>query len=277
MAFDVASVKQDKSGLSGHKPTSNVPLDPEDLSASTGGLLSATNFSLLQFMMFAYKLTPWQTSALQTQVPWANTDRYDIQARASGNPTKDQLRLMMQALLVERFKLMIHFETQQLPVFAMVLDKPGKLGPKLQPHSDDASCSNTLLPLISSGGPQPTVAGGFPEMCGAILVVQPSAPGLVRAGGRDMPMAMIAMSFSFPVTGIDRPIVDKTGLAGKFDFVIEFTPELSRPSQPGVPQPDDTGPTFLEALKEQLGLKLDKQTGSVDSIVVDHIEQPSEN
>ena len=76
----------------------------------------------------------------------------------------------------------------------------------------------------------------------------------------------------------DRPVLDKTGLTGKIDFVIEFTPQFNGPLPPGANfQPDPTGPTFLEALKEQLGLKLESQTGLVEVIVVDHVEQPSEN
>jgi uncharacterized protein (TIGR03435 family) len=78
--------------------------------------------------------------------------------------------------------------------------------------------------------------------------------------------------------GVDRPVVDKTGLVGKYDFVMEFTPQINGPLPPGVNfQPDESGPTFLEALKEQLGFKLDSQTGPVPVIVIDHVEQPSEN
>jgi Protein of unknown function (DUF3738) len=91
--FDVASVKQNKTGANA---TSNVPLDPEDLFTPTGGLLSASGFSLSRYMLFAYKLTAAQYFPLQSQLPkWANMDSYDIEARASGNPTKDQFRLMM--------------------------------------------------------------------------------------------------------------------------------------------------------------------------------------
>ncbi len=81
-----------------------------------------------------------------------------------------------------------------------------------------------------------------------------------------------------PSTSVGRPVVDQTGLVGKFDFVIEFTPQLNRPVQPGAEfQPDPTGPTFLEALREQLGLRLESQTGPVDVLVIDHVEEPSAN
>jgi uncharacterized protein (TIGR03435 family) len=91
-------------------------------------------------------------------------------------------------------------------------------------------------------------------------------------------MGLISTSFTIPVLGVDRPVVDQTGLTGTFDFVIEFSPQIDTPLPPGANfTPDTTGPTFQEALKEQLGLKLDPGTGSVEVLTVDHIEQPSEN
>jgi uncharacterized protein (TIGR03435 family) len=281
MAFDVTSVKQNTTAQSLSTVNSNIPLGPQDLFTPTGGLLSATNWPLLQYMIFAYKLTPNQVRELQSQLPkWVGSDRFDIQARATGNPTKDQFRLMMQALLADRFKLVVHFETKQLPVLEMVLDKPGKLGPHLQPHPEDSPCSTAPPPPSARPGPPPMTAAGLPESCGALaVVVSPAAPGRLRAGARNVPMAMIANSISVPqLTGVDRPVLDRTGLNGKYDFTIEFTPQINGPAPPGANfQPDPNGPTFLEALKEQLGLKLDSKTGPVDVIVVDHVDHPSEN
>jgi uncharacterized protein (TIGR03435 family) len=279
MSFEVASVKENKSGVSAsNRPTSNIPLDAQDLYAPTGGLFSATNFPLLEYMRFAYKLTPEQSQALNFQVPWANTNRWDIQGRAFGNPTKDQMRLMMQTLLADRFKLALHFERRQLPVFALVLDKPGKFGPQLRPHADDPPCSTAPPPPTSAAGFQATDAGGFPELCGGFLRLEPSVPGCFRIGARDVPMAMFAMLFSSPLTGVDRPLLDRTGLTGKFDVIIEFTPQPNGPPRPDATPPStDTGPTFLEALKDQLGLKLESTTGPVDTLVIDHIEEPSPN
>jgi uncharacterized protein (TIGR03435 family) len=277
MEFDVVSVKPNNAPMTAQTVNSNIPLGPQDMFSPTGGLLSSTNWPLLQYMVFAYKLTPNQVQSVQTQLPkWATGIRYDIEARAAGNPTKDQYRLMMQALLADRFKLAIHYETKQVPAYALILDKPGKFGPGFQQHPTDSPCS-TAAPTAQ--GPAPTIAGGFPEICGAFAIVQPSNPGRIRAGARNVPMAMIATTLSNPqLFGVDRPVVDKTGLTGTFDIVIEFTPQLNGPLPPGATfQPDESGPTFLEAMKEQLGLRLDKQTAPVDSIVIDHIEQPSEN
>jgi uncharacterized protein (TIGR03435 family) len=226
--------------------------------------------------LFAYKLTPDQIQAVQSQLPkWANTNRYDIQARAASNPTKDQFRLMMQVLLAERFNMAIHYETRQLPMLALVLDKRGKLGPRLRAHPDGLPCS-TAPPAFGSAAP--TVAGGFPASCGSAQVLQPSAPGRLRAGARNMSMGMIANSIRILQQNADRPILNKTGLTGRFDWLIEWTPETDDTQPPGAAfQPDPKGPAFIEALKQQLGLKLESQIGPVDVIALDHIEQPSEN
>ena len=277
--FDVASVKQNQSGAppSGDKPNSNVPFSPGDTYAPTGGLFSATNYSLLAYITFAYKITGSQGRDLLAQLPkWALTDRFDIQAKTERpNPTKDQMRLMVQSLLADRFKLAIHNEAQQRPILGLALIKPGKTGAQLQPHSDATPCPVPTLAQTSLSQPAVTVTGGFPAVCG-ILVPLATTPGRLRAGSRDVNIGQI-VTFLSTITGFDRPIVDRTELTGTFDFIIEFTPQL--PPSPGNStfQPDETGSTFLEALKDQLGLKLDSQTGSVNVLVVDHVEEPLPN
>lgn len=280
LEFDVASIKPDSTPMGPNTVKSNIPLGPQDMFSPTGGLLSSTNWPLLQYMVFAYKLRLDQLQSIRSQFPkWANTDRYDIQARASGNPTKDQFRLMMQSLLADRFKLAIHYETKQLPVFALVLDKPGKLGPQFREHRNDVPCNTAPQPPGTAPTAIPTIAGGFPEICGVFAGWPSSKSGRVIVGGRNMPMTMLASSIAIPeFTGIDRPVLDKTGLTTAVDFFMEFTPQINGPIPPGATfQPDESGPTFLQALKEQLGLKLDSQTGPVDVVVIDHVEQPSEN
>lgn len=270
-AFEVVSVRQSESSFSSAQH-SNIPLGPMDAFAPTAGLFSATNVPLLQYMIFAYKLRPEQFVSVQSQLPaWANNTRYDIEARAAGNPTKDEFRLMMQDLLASRFKLGIHYETQQVPVMVMVLDAPGKLGPGLRPHPEDSVCSDS-----------PAAGEGSLDACGVVTPMPPSVPGRLRVGGRNVPLAMFAALINTPAeTGVDRPVLDGTQLAGKYDFVIEWTPEGSGSVPPGAGfQPDPSGPSFQafqEALKEQLGLKLEPRIAPVQVIVIDHIEEPSPN
>ena len=113
MAFDVASVKLDKAANSPH---SNFPLGPGDSYSPNGGLFTATGSPLSVYIGFAYRLTPDQTQSLQSHLPkWANEDRFDIQARTTATATKDQMRMMMQSLLADRFKLAIRRDTRRFP------------------------------------------------------------------------------------------------------------------------------------------------------------------
>lgn len=272
MEFNVASVKRDTSDVTAN---SNVALGPGDYYSPTGGFFNAVNFPVYNYIIFAYKATADQTKTLRTQVPkWVLSDRFDVQARVAVNPSKDQMRLMMQSLLADRFKLVVHRETRQLPVFALLQDKPGKMGPQLQPHPADASCStNPQTPSAYSSSPPPTIAGGFPVTCGGIQPMPANTPGRLRIGGRNVTMALIASTLPAMPSGPDRPVLDQTGLSGNFDFVPEWTPE----SLSSTVQTDTSGPTFLEAFKEQLGLKLEATKGPVDVLVIDQIEEPSPN
>ncbi len=119
--FEVASIKQDLVPRGPGTVNSNIALGAQDLFTPTGGLFSAQNVFVYQYMVFAYKLTQSQVDNVKSQLPkWANTDRYDIEARGAGDPTKDQYRLMMQSLLADRFKLAVHWEQRPVPVFAFV-------------------------------------------------------------------------------------------------------------------------------------------------------------
>ncbi len=221
--FDVASVKPNRSG---GPANSNFPLGPGDVYVPNGGFFSATNQTLITYILFAYKIMGNQMQFLLPQLPgWVTTERFDIQARVDGNPSKDQMRLMMRSLLAERFKLAIRHEIREMPVLALVLSKPGKLGPQLRPHPAEAPCPITAQAALSS----PTVEGGFPTLCNGLFVLPPSVPGRLRAGGRNVTIGFIADSLS---AGADlgRPMVDRTGITGTIDFILEWRPERGMPS-----------------------------------------------
>jgi uncharacterized protein (TIGR03435 family) len=131
---------------------------------------------------------------------WVAEDRFNVQAKAVVAPTKDQMRLMMQALFADRFKLAVHFETQEVPALALILAKPGKLGPKLRPHSKGPSCDAAPMHDV------------FPPKCHLItLSVDQTAIG----ASRDATIALIAGVL--PAWGeLARPVVDRTGLSGSF-------------------------------------------------------------
>jgi bla regulator protein BlaR1 len=263
MSFEVASIKQDTGTF---KPP-NFPLDTGDAYATTGGRFSA-DFALTTYIRFAYKIsqTQEQMRTMIAHLPkWVGEDRFEIQAKAAGdNPSKDQMRLMMQALLADRFKLAVHFETQEAPVLALALVKPGKLGPKLRPHAEGPPCA---------AAPSPDV---FPPKCYSMMMTMKS--GRMPIGGsRDTTMPLIADAL--PSMGhLTRPVVDRTGLSGRFDFTLEWSPETDNIAPaPGEPVPDTQGPSFQEALREQLGLKLESAKAAIQILVIDRVERPSAN
>jgi uncharacterized protein (TIGR03435 family) len=182
----------------------------------------------------------------------------------------------MQSLLAERFKLVLHTETRQLPVLALVLAKPGKLGPQLRPHpAGDDTCSNVVASLDHQS--EPETPSTVPTVCGGLVSVGvPSAPSHVRIGGRKVPLALLAAHLG-EMGQFDRPIVDRTGLTGTFDFALEWGPDPA--SGPAASEDHEDRQTNLqEALQDQLGLKLERQKAPLDVLLIDHVDQqPAEN
>lgn len=266
MSFDVASVKESTS-----KYYARFPLDAGASYSPNGSLFLVEGCPLRLYIGFAYKLSPAQQQALETTLPrWANADRFDIQARTPEgmNPTKDQLRLMVRSLLNERFKLAAHMESKQIPVYALVLVKRGVTGSQLRPHSGPP-CSS--FPSLAERD-----AKGFPVPCGAFFVGEGNVDSL-EGGGRNISIQYFASYISAlptTVTSLNRPLLDRTGLGGKFDIALEWAEE-ALPN--ATTSPVTSGPTLLEALQDQLGLKLKPALGSVDNLVIDHIEQPTPN
>jgi uncharacterized protein (TIGR03435 family) len=264
MSFEVASIKLNAAGF--QRPS--FPLDAGPAFASTGGRFFAS-FPLMTYINFAWKLlpSPDERQAMFAHLPkWASTDAFEIEARAPiSNPTKDQMRLMMQSLLAERFHLTVHFESQTMPAFAMVLAKPGKTGPQLKPHSEGPPCA------AGDQWPAPATANAFPPMCDVFMME--ILPNHSRtSGSRNTTMQSLAASV--PTFGsVSRPVVDRTGLAGTFDFKLEWAPDATTPDAPT----DSNAPAFTTALNEQLGLKLEPIRAPIDILIVDHVERPSEN
>jgi len=273
MAFEVASIRPDKST---GRPISDFPIGPGRVYVPREGIFRATHILPIQYIGFAYDLTHSQMAYLANHVPdWVVTEGFDITARVEGKPSEDQLRLMMQSLFEDRFKLAIHKQDREVPTLALVLARPGITGPVLLPHSFDAPCPKTA-PTAEA---RETVSGGFPVACHGIVMLPPSASGRFRLGARDVTLGFIADALSgSALTNLDRPLIDRTGLTGTFDFTLECAPELSapRPLDDKSPQ-DSSGPTFREALQEQLGLKLESQKSTIQMFVIDHVEHPSEN
>ena len=259
MAFEVASVHEDK----GPFKRPSFPLSSNEVFQEPNGRFHA-DFALPAYIQFAYKiwLTGEERRAMVAKLPeWVDTDRFDIEATAPLHATKDQYRLMMQALLADRFGLKLHFEQRELPVLAMVLAKPGRPGPKLIPHEQGQSCDEEPKPET-----YPNECYSYPAM--------PLKDGMFLFGSRATSMDLIA-DFVGDLAGrsgeIGRRVVDQTGLTGLWDFTLEAAPPTQ--TQDAVL----AGPTMLEAVQDQLGIKLKPARAVVLVLVVDHVERPSEN
>ena len=268
MQFDVASVRPIDSGS---KEFGNVDLDPSDYFRYQGGPVRLRGL-LVDYIFFAYKLDSLsEYKSLSEHLPnWAQTQQFVVEARAPGNPTKDQIRLMVQALLAERFGLQIHAEEQQGPIYALVLEKPGKPGPGLTLHPDDHLC--TKMPDKDAPKPKDVM----PPYCGAIAWPEND---LTHFRIMDYSMEQIGaelMRDAFHMAGLDpRPVLDRTGLEGRWDLNIRFV--RPKRGQGTDSEADTPGLGFLDALQRDTGLKLVKETGPVVTYVVDAVHPASEN
>ncbi len=260
VTFEVASVRQDK----GDFTPPSFALSADDWFHDPKGRFHA-DFELPTYITFAYKiwLTPAEENALLAKLPaWVKTERFAIEATAPPHATKDQYRLMMQSLLADRFGLRLHFEQTEAPVFAMVLAKPGRPGPRLIPHSQAQPCDEK---------PNPET---FPYDCYSYSA-RPAKDNLWLNGSRATTMDLLANFVGMAAGSSDEighRVVDRTGLTGLWDFTLEAPP----PQSPSPAQPS-TGPTMLEALQDQLGIKLKPARATISLPVIDHIDRPSEN
>jgi uncharacterized protein (TIGR03435 family) len=189
---------------------------------------------------------------------------------------------MMQSLLADRFKLALHFKTAEVPVMALTLDRPGKLGPKLRPHSEGPPCLEYEA-LEPASRPEPARPSDvYPAQC-EIGQLQYRQDGSAKSGSRNTTPQLLARDIGSlgALSGeVDKPVVDRTGLNDRFDYVLEWSGRMLAMLPPGTPPPppsDTPGTTFLQAVREQLGLKLVPSRAAIRTIVIDHVEMPSEN
>lgn len=278
LSFDTASVHETKPGS--EEQNSNVPLGPGNVYSPTGGLLVIHNYPLMGLVSFAYRMTSGQQSTFENMAPaWVRDTHFSVVARTEKTDvTKDELRLMMRSLLAERFAMAVHYESRQTPVFAAQLVKPGQPGPRLRPHPADG-CSHAFPKDAANDAPPPpdTIAGGFPAVCGGLLMMSSSTPTHYLIGARDVQVVTITNAMA-SWGDLGRPVVDQTGLTGNYDFALDFIPKRADPP-PGTPAPPTEGeePNFLYAVRTQLGIKLEAQRQPVEVLLLDHIDHLSDN
>jgi bla regulator protein BlaR1 len=244
--FEVASIKRNADS-SGRILVQMLP----------GGGLRTSGATMKYLISLAYDVKFFQISGGPR---WIEGDRFDIVAKPEhsaeaetvpGDPRqvtepqyrtmKAQMRPRLQALLADRFQLELHRETREAPIYAMV---EGKGGPKLVP--DDRREGKTAWGLSVGKG----------QLTGNVA---------------SLPMLVTALS-----NQLGRPVVDRTGLTGTFDFKLEWTPDTPRAADADSP-PDSSGLSLFTAIQQQLGLRLEARKGPVEMLMIDRVEKPSEN
>ncbi|HEY1302144.1 MAG TPA: TIGR03435 family protein [Vicinamibacterales bacterium] len=263
ISFEAASVRPNTSG------DSSTSVGPQP-----GGRFIATNAPFALLLTLAYQLQPFQ---IQGAPGWTRTDRFDIVAKLEGDPPTpaifgstqtDPRMLALRTLLAERFKLAVHWETQELPIYALVLARPdGKLGPNIHRSVVDCAAVAAARSAAAKEGRTTTPTTGDRFICGLR-----NNAGRMQFGGN--PISFFANGLANQVA---RVVIDRTGLTGNWDFELTFTPERIRQAPPGAPPVDidPNGPSLFTAIQEQLGLRLESTKGPVNMLVIDHIEQPS--
>jgi uncharacterized protein (TIGR03435 family) len=213
---------------------------------------------------------------------WMRSEYYRLSAKADG-PVRTEMLAgpMLQVFLEERFQLKTHREAREMPVYAMTA---GKGGLKVEPLAEGGCTPLDLThppPLRKEGDPPPNLCG--------IMMMGPTARGDMMLDVHGSTMTQFAQRLSGRV---DRAVVDKTGIPGKFNFHLEFTPDPhvqgqlvpgpgGGPGNTGNPNdpapPTDSGPNLFVALQEQIGLKLSPDKGPVSFLIIDHVEKPGAN
>ena len=269
-AFEVASIKRNKSG----DGFMGMGMQP-------GGRLTMMNMPVRQLIVRAYGVQPYQVLGGPS---WITSDRFDITAKAPGDASPQQMNAMLETLLADRFKLKVRRETRQSDVYRLVKARAdGKLGEALKPAAVncDMARGRAAGPVPGPGaGPAPArgPAPGGPMMGPCQFLI---APGRFQVAGQSM--AAFANSLGMQV---GRPVLDESGLQGAYDFTLTFMPDPGGRGMPAGPPPpgapelppiDPNAPALPTALQEQLGLRLESAKGPVEMIVIDSIDQPTED
>jgi uncharacterized protein (TIGR03435 family) len=242
-----------------------TPCTPGERLSVDGSRVDIRFMSLYRLMLTAYRIQPYQLSGPD----WMrNSQRFDIMAKIPDGVSKDEVPEMLQALLAERFKLSIHRENKEQPVYALVV---GKNGPKLKQSAADA---DALLPNTPGGRGLYTPQGEARIDANGDLVVTGGPFGPMR-GDRLLKVSMKGLAELLSGQHLDRPVIDMTGLKGDYQIAWEGPAPLPPGSVGFVPF--DLGEAIIAAT-EKAGLKLEKSKAPIEMIVVDHLEKmPSEN
>lgn len=223
------------------------PADPANrgmkLDKLPGGRFLATNVSLRMLLKEAYGMRDFQIDGAPG---WFDSARWDVSAKSEKASSDEEMTEMLRALLVERFALKLRQEQKEVQVYALTVAKGG---PKMKESAGGESEIGVRI-------------RGMGHLTGSKASMQQLAETLsdVRLNGRAM---------------LDRPVLDRTGLSGTYDFALEFSPDLAPSGDGAAPAP--AGPSIFTAMGEQLGLKLETQKAPVKIFIIDHVQKASAN
>jgi uncharacterized protein (TIGR03435 family) len=251
LAFDVVSIKRTD-------PNDTRP--GADFGAQPGGRLVARNNAIANFITNAFGVPNY---IVIDGPEWMRVDRYDMEARASGEPSRAEMMLMLQTLLAERFQFRMHRETRELPAYVLTVARGGA---RLTPSKDGGCEADPSKPL-------PPLAPGaiVSRRCGNNRLTTVKPPNM-QWQGIHIDMSQVASSLAIYFR---RPVVDRTGLTGFYDVNIELPP--LQPATAVDAGAADPGVSVFTVLQEQLGLRVEEGRGPVEVMVVDRLERPTEN
>jgi uncharacterized protein (TIGR03435 family) len=270
--FEVASIKVNVMEVPWQDTRQNCGLNGMGMvSILPGPRVRAQRALLSCIIQGAYSLRAYQVIG---GPDWINSIHYDIDAKATNSTaTPDQTRLMLQALLRDRFMLKAHQETRDLPLYKLTIAKGGV---KLQPPKEGGCIKPGVPHELSMPAPPPPGQAPAPMVfrCGGMGGA--GSFGGSRMDGGDVPISEFIRLLSLQ---LHLPVIDKTGLKGTFDIHLTYagTRPLSTSLTPGDATPADSGPTIFDAIQEQLGLKLESSKGPTAVLVIDSAQKPSEN
>lgn len=255
LAFDAISIKPNQGGsnLAGQTVNGEAVVSLRIMIRTPPDGYSASNITAKSLIATAYGI---KDDLISGGPDWVGSTGYDIEAKVASfdadaphQLTRTQRNQMLQSLLTDRFQLTTHNETKEAPIYQLVVAKGG-----LKLH--EATPGDTY-----PNGPKGPDGVSHPGMM------------MFRPDGLTAQAIPITALLDMLSRQLHRPVVDKTGLTGKYDIALHFTPD----NGPAADSPDSSGPSIFTALEEQLGLKLESTKGPVQTLVIDHIEKPSEN
>jgi uncharacterized protein (TIGR03435 family) len=247
------------------------------------GQFNCSNATVTMMVSQAFGLKPYQLPSAMTDGP-----KFDVAAKIPAGATREQIKTMLQNLLVERFKLAYHYDKKEMQVYDLVVAKSGlkmKESPPEPPPPADPASPGAPPPPPGRMTIGPDGLPVFPVRRGMTAMMM-GRDGLRRITSTDSTMEQLVSTLS---SQLSRPVTDATGLKGKYDFTLTFAADTAGTSgganmsaaapdgsMPGAPEVD--APPILAAVQEQLGLKLEPKRGSSDVFVIDHVEKtPTEN